>query len=161
MDCSTPDFPVHHCLWSLLSNSCPLSQWCHPTISSSVTPFSSCPQSLPASGSFAKSWLFALCGLSIGASASSSVLLMSIQCWFPLELTDYYCCYSDVLNVSDQPVEPLCHVLSHSPFGLWASHCFWHKKIFQTHLCFVSGINQPYFQESLIHHNREVTAFRK
>ena len=65
MDCSTPDFPVHHCLWSLHSNSCPLSQWCHPTISSSVTPFSSCPQSFPASGSFPKSWLFASDGQSI------------------------------------------------------------------------------------------------
>ena len=54
------------------SNSCPLSQWCHPTISSSVTPFS-CPQSFPASGSFPVSWLFASGGQSIGTSASASV----------------------------------------------------------------------------------------
>ena len=69
------------------SNSCPLSLWCHPTISSSVIPFSSCPQSLPASESFPMSWLFASGGYSIGASASTSVLPMNIQGWFPLGLT--------------------------------------------------------------------------
>ena len=69
------------------SNSCLLSQWCHPTISSSVTPFSSCPQSSPASGSFPTCWLFASSSQSIGASASASVLPMNIQDWFPLELT--------------------------------------------------------------------------
>ena len=53
------------------SNSCPLSQWCHPAISPSVVPFSSCPQSLPASGSFPMSWLFTSDGPSIGASASA------------------------------------------------------------------------------------------
>ena len=67
------------------SNSCPLSQWCHPNISSSVPSFSSCPQSFPESGSFAMSWLFALDGQSIRASAS--VLPMNIQGWFPLGLT--------------------------------------------------------------------------
>ena len=69
------------------SNSCPLSQCCHPTISSSVVPFSSCPQSLPASGSFQMSQLFVSGGQSIGASASVSVLPMNIQGWFPLGLT--------------------------------------------------------------------------
>ena len=69
------------------SNSCPLNQWCYPIISSSVTPFSSCPPSFPASGSFPRSWLFASGGQSIGASASASVLPMNTQCWFPLELT--------------------------------------------------------------------------
>ena len=69
------------------SNSCPLSQWCHPTISSSVAPFSSCPQSFPASGSFPKSWLFASGGQSIGTLASGSVLPMNIQDSFPLGLT--------------------------------------------------------------------------
>ena len=68
-------------------NSCPLSQWCHPTISSSVVPFSSCLQSFPASGSFPMSWLFTLCGQSIGASASASALSMNVQGWFPLGLT--------------------------------------------------------------------------
>ena len=66
------------------SNSCPSSQWYHPTISSSVVPFSSCLQSFPASGSFPVSQFFASGGQSIGASASASVLLMNIQDWFPL-----------------------------------------------------------------------------
>ena len=69
------------------SNSCPLSRWCHPTISSSVIPFSSCLQSYPVSGSFPLSRLFASDGQSIGASASASVLSMNIQDWFPLGLT--------------------------------------------------------------------------
>ena len=69
------------------SNSCPLSRWCHPTISSSVVPFSSCLQSFPASESFIIGRLFASGGQSIGASASASVLLMNIQGWFPLGLT--------------------------------------------------------------------------
>ena len=68
------------------SDSCPLN-WCHPTISSSVIPFSSCPQSFPASGSFPMSRLFASGGQSIGASVSASVLPMSIQDWFPLGWT--------------------------------------------------------------------------
>ena len=67
------------------SNLDPLSRWCHPTILSSVIPFSSCLQSFPASGSFLMSWLFTSGGQSIGASAS--VLPMNIQDWFPLELT--------------------------------------------------------------------------
>ena len=66
------------------SNSCPSSQWCHPTISSSVVPFSSCPQSFPASGSFQMSQLSASGGQSIGVSASTSVLPMNIQYCFPL-----------------------------------------------------------------------------
>ena len=64
------------------SNSCPLSWWCHPIISSSVTPFSSCPQSFPASGSFPMNRLFTSGGQSIRASASSPVLPMNIQDWF-------------------------------------------------------------------------------
>jgi len=69
------------------SNSCPSSQWCHPTISSSVIPFSSCLQSFPASGSFPMNWLFISGGQSTGVSASASVLPVSIQDWFPLGLT--------------------------------------------------------------------------
>ena len=64
-------------------NSCPLSQWCHPTISSSVIPFSSHLQSFPASGSFPMSPFFASGGQSIGVSASASLLPMNIQDWFP------------------------------------------------------------------------------
>jgi len=69
------------------SNSCPLSQWCHPTISSSVIPFSSSFQSFPASGSFPMSRFFESGGQNIGASASVSVLPMNIQDWFPLGWT--------------------------------------------------------------------------
>ena len=68
------------------SDSCPLNPWCHPTISSSVAPFSSCLQSFPASGSFPVSWLFTSGGQSIGTSALASVLPMNIQGWFPLGL---------------------------------------------------------------------------
>ena len=69
------------------SNSCPLSWWCHPTISSSVFPFSSCPQSFPTSGSFPLSQLFASGGQSIGVSASTSALPMNTQDWSPLGWT--------------------------------------------------------------------------
>ena len=70
------------------SNSCPSGQWCHPTISSSVVPFSSCPQSFP-SESFPMSQFFISGGQSIGASASASVLAMNIQDWFPLGWTGW------------------------------------------------------------------------
>ena len=70
-------------------SSCPSSWWCHPAISSSVVPFSSCPQSLPASESFPMSQLFAWGGQSIGVSASASVHSMNIQDWFPLGLTGW------------------------------------------------------------------------
>ena len=69
------------------SDLCPLSQWCHPTISYSVVPFSSCPQSFPASESFQMSQFFTSGGQSIGVSASASVLPMNIQDWFPLGWT--------------------------------------------------------------------------
>ena len=72
--------------WSLL-NSCPSSQWCHLTISSSVVPFFSCLQSFPESGSFLVSQFFASGGQSIGVSASAPVLPMNIQDWFSLGLT--------------------------------------------------------------------------
>ena len=71
------------------SNSCPLSQWCHLTISSSVIPFSSCPQSFPASGSFQMSQLFISSGQRIGVSASTSVLPMNTWDWFPLGWTGW------------------------------------------------------------------------
>ena len=71
------------------SNSCPLNRWCHPTISSSVVPFSSRLQSSPASGSFQMSQFFTSGGRSIGVSASASVLPMNIQDWFPLGWTSW------------------------------------------------------------------------
>ena len=70
-------------------NSCPLSQWCHPASSSSVTPFFSCPQSLPASGSFPMSQLYTRGGQSTGVSASASVLPMNTQNWSPLWWTGW------------------------------------------------------------------------
>ena len=71
------------------SNSCPLSWWCHPTISSSVIPFSYCLQSFPTSGSFPMSQFFASGGQSIVVSASASVFPMKIQEWFPLGWTGW------------------------------------------------------------------------
>ena len=85
VDCSMSGFPVLHHLSD--TNSCPLSQWCHPAILSSVAPFSTSPQSFPASGSVPMSQLFASGSQTIGASASASVLPMHIQEWFPLGLT--------------------------------------------------------------------------
>ena len=88
-----PHWPQHarpHCpspTPGACSNSCPLSWWCHPTISSSVIPFSRL-QSFPASGSFLKTQFFASCVQSTGASALASVLSMNFQGWFPLGLTD-------------------------------------------------------------------------
>ena len=80
--CPSPTAGVH-------PNPHPLSRWCHPTISSSVIPFSSCPQSLPASGSFPMSQLFTWGGQSIGVSASASVLPMNTQDWSPLGWTGW------------------------------------------------------------------------
>ena len=80
--CPSPTPEVH-------PNPCPLSQWCHPTISSSVVPFSSCLQSFPASGSFQMSQPFASGGQSTGVSTSTSVLPMNTQDWFPLGWTGW------------------------------------------------------------------------
>ena len=81
-------------------NPCPLSQWCHPTISSSIVPFSSCLQFFPASGSFQMSQFFASGGQSKGVSASASVLPMNIQDWFPLEFTGWISLQSKGLSRS-------------------------------------------------------------
>ena len=89
--CQSPAPRVH-------SNSCPSSPWCHPAISSSVVPFSSCPQSLPASGSFRISQLFTWSGQCIGLSALASVLPMNTQYLtlhkWPIEVSPCYGCYS-------------------------------------------------------------------
>ena len=81
--------PVHHQLPELTQTSCPSSQWCHPAISASVIPISSCPQSLPAPGSFPMSQLFTWGGQSTGVSASASVLPMNTQEWSPLGWTGW------------------------------------------------------------------------
>ena len=82
-----PRLPYHSPSLRVCSNSCPLSRWCHPTISSSVIPFSSCLQSFPASGSFQKSQFFTSSGQSIGASGPASALPVNTHVWFPLGLT--------------------------------------------------------------------------
>ena len=82
LPCQSPTPGVH-------PNSCPSSQWCHPAISSSVVPFSSCPQTLPASESFPMSQLFTWGGQSIGVSALASVLPKNTQDWSPLEWTGW------------------------------------------------------------------------
>ena len=89
--CPSPTPGVH-------SNSCPSRGWCHPTISSSVVPFSSCPQSFPASGSCPLSRLFASGSQSFGVSASASVLPMNIQDWFPLGWTGLISLHSTSLQ---------------------------------------------------------------
>ena len=87
LQCARP--PCPSATPGVYSNSCPLSWWCHPAISSSVIPFSSCPKSLPASGSFPMSQLFAWGSQSIAVSASASVLPMNTQDWSPLEWTSW------------------------------------------------------------------------
>ena len=88
MDCRMTYFPVLHCLSEFAQTH--VHWWCHPIISPSVTPFSSCPQSFPASGSLLMCQFFTSGGQSIGASAS--VLPMNIQDWFPLGLTGWSPC---------------------------------------------------------------------
>ena len=115
--------------------SCPSSRWCHPVISSSVIPFSSCLQSFPASGSFPISRLFSSGGQSIGTSASASVLPMNIQNWFPLGLTGLISFLSKRLSSTT--------VQKHQFFGtqsyvstLTFVHDYWKK-----HSCLKSTLN--------------------
>ena len=98
-------------------NSRPLSRWCHPSISSSVVPFSSCPQSFPASGSFQMSRLFTSGGQSIGVSASTSVIPMNTQDWSPLGWTGWISLQSKGLsrvfsNITVQKHQFFCAQLS-------------------------------------------------
>ena len=118
--CPSPTPGVH-------SNSHPLSRWCHPTISSSVVPFSSCPQSFPASRSFPISLLFTLGGHSIGVSASASVLLMNIQDWFPLGWTDWISLQSKRLSRVFSSTTVQKHQFLGAQPSLWSnSHiCTW------------------------------------
>ena len=102
------------------SNSCPLSWWCHPAISSSVVPFTSCLQSFRASGSFQMSEFFTSGGQSIGVSASASVLPMNIQDWFPLGWTGWISFQSKGLS----RVFPSTTVWKHQFFGAQPSLWF-------------------------------------
>ena len=109
--CPSPTLGVH-------SNSCPSSQWCHPAISSSVVPFSFCPQSLPASGSFPMNQFFASGGQSTGASASASVFPEHIQDWFPLGLTALISLQSILKEISPEySLEGLMLKLKFQYFG--------------------------------------------
>ena len=128
MNCSVPGCPVHSLSLGVCSDSCPLSQWCHPTISSSVTPFFSCPQSFPTSRSFPKSWLLASGGQSIGASASASVLAMNIQDWFSPPTPQFKSINSSVLSFLYRPT-------------LTSIHDYWkHHSIALTRQTFVSKV---------------------
>ena len=112
------------------SNSCPSNRWCHPTISFSVVPFSSCPQSFPASGSFPVSQFFISDGQSTGASTSA--LSMNIQDWFPLVLTGLISLQSKGLsrvfsNTTVQKHQLFSAQLFHGP-TLTSIHHYWKKK---------------------------------
>ena len=108
------------------SNSCPLSLWCHPTISSSVAPFPSCAQSSPALGSFPLSWLFASGSQSIGASASVTVLLMNIQDWFPLGLIGLISLQSSRLSRVFSSTTSWKHQFFSAHPSLWSNYHIWY-----------------------------------
>ena len=119
-------------------NSCPLSQWCHPTISSSVIPFSSCLQSFPASGSFLMDRFFASGGQSIGASASASVFPMNIQSWFPLGLTGWISLQSKGLSRVFSSTTFRKHWFFRTQPSLWSNSQKYGKTIAFTIWTFVS-----------------------
>ena len=112
--CSSP-FP------RVSANSCPLSQWCRPTISSSVAPFFSCLQSFPASESFPMSRLFTSGGQCIGASASASVLPVNIQDWFSLGLTGLVSLQSKRLSRVFSSTTVRNHQFFGTQHSLWSS----------------------------------------
>ena len=114
LPCPSPALRVY-------SNSCPLSQWCHPTISSSVIPFSSCLWSFPASGSFQMSQLFASGGQSTDISASASVLLMNIQDWFPLGWTGWISLQSKGLSRVFSNATVQKHQFFGAQLSLWSN----------------------------------------
>ena len=142
MDCSTPDFPVLHHLPAFAQTHV---HW-HPTISSSVVPFS-CPlQSFPASGSFPMSWFFAEGGQSTRASASTSVLPMNIEDWYTLGLIGLI----SLLSMESQESFPAPHFegISSSILSLFycptliAVHDYWKNHSFDcTDLCWQSNVS--------------------
>ena len=153
------------------SNSCPLCQWCHLIISSSVVPFSSCSQSFPASGSFPRSQLFTSGGQSIRASASAEVLPVNIQGWFPLGLTGLISLQSKGLSrVFSSTIvqkhqffgaQPSLRSNSHIHTGLLEKSQLWlHGSLLAKWcLCFLicSGLSQLYFQGASFNFMTEVT----
>ena len=132
INCSMPDFPV---LLSraVCSNSCPLSQWCHPTISSSFGPLLLMPLIFSIIRIFSKSQLFASGGQSIGASASALVLTMNIQDWFPLGLAGLILLSKGLSRVFSSTTiqkhqffgaQPSSWSTSHIVPDYWKSHSF-------------------------------------
>ena len=146
MDCSTPGLSVHHQLPGVYSNSCPLSRWCHSTISSFVVSFASCLQSFPASASFLMSQFFASGGQSIGVSALASVLPMNIQDWFPLGWTGWISLQSKGLSRSSptpqfKSISSLVLSLLYDP-TLTSIHDYWKNYSFDyTDLCWKSNVS--------------------
>ena len=114
--CQSPSPRVH-------PNPCSSSQWCHPTNSSSVVPFSSCPRSFPASGSFQMSQLFASGGQSIGVSASTSVLPMNTQDWSPLGWTAWISLQSKGLSRVFSSTTVRKHQFFSAQPSLWSNVC--------------------------------------
>ena len=140
MDCRTPGFP-----WSSLSprtwsNSCPLSLWCHPTISASVIPLLSCLQSFPASGSFRMTRFFTSGNQSIAASALASVLPMNIKDWFPLGCTGWISLQSKGLS----RVFSNTTLQKHQFFGVQLS--LWSNS--HTHTCLLDMTIQMFLLQS-------------
>ena len=131
MDCSRPVLPVHHQLPEF-TQTCPSSRWCLPTISSFVIPFSSCPQSFPASGSFQMSQFFASGGQSIRASAS--VLPMNIQDWSPLGWTGWISLQSKGLSNVFFNTAVQKHRFFGAQLALWSNphiqHDYWKNHSF-------------------------------
>ena len=137
--CPSPTPGVH-------PNSCPSHRWCHPAISSSVVPVSSCPQSLPASGSFPMSQLFAWSGQSTGVSASASVLPVNTQDWSPLGWTGcYLLAVQGTLKSILQHHSSKASILQHSAFftvQLTSIHDRWkNHSLDETDLCWQSNIS--------------------
>ena len=125
VDCSTPGFPVHHELPNTCSNSCSSSRWCHPTISSSVVPFSSCLQSFPASGSFLMSHFLTSSGQSVVISASTSVLLKHYSGLISLGLTGLTSSQSKGLSSVFSNTTVKKHQLFGAQLSLWSnSHIY-------------------------------------
>ena len=121
--CPSPTPGVH-------PNSCPLSQWCHPAISSSLVPFSSCPQFLPASESFPMNQLFASDGQSTGVSASTPVLPMNTQDWSLLGWTAWISLQSKGLSRVFSNITVQKHQFFIAQLSLWSNltpiHDYWH-----------------------------------
>ena len=138
MDCSMPVSPVLHYLQEFAQTNVHGVKWCHPTISSSVVPFSSCPQSFLASGSVSKSQLFASDGQNTEASAI--VLPMNIQGWYPLGLTSLISVQSKGLSkssltpqfesINSSVLSPFCGPTLTSIHDYWKDHNFDYMDVF-------------------------------